>query len=224
MPIPLQTAPPHPSGSGWMWFLVLVGNDTGDYPWMSFTAWIPSSDPPVGSSPDVFIEHFLAGWKVQMQDVLPTNGQIIALAFFWQTALGLQQWDYNIATHTGSPVHGNIPGGCLSTRCNVLLLKKSLLSYGYRGRNWFGTVPNAYWDGQYLSPAGGIAYRTFANAYINTWTSQGVTFTPALYCPKADTMDPITYTKLKPEIRTLMRRSPRHRNWFFFVFADRWDY
>jgi hypothetical protein len=86
-----------------------------------------------------------------------------------------------------------LAGDCISPMLKVRFRRAyESLTSPIIGRCSFLPVIRAYLDGDYVNPAGKGFYDACLTQYMQTWTSQGVTFTPAIYSQKFNIVRPLT--------------------------------
>jgi hypothetical protein len=96
---------------------------------------------------------------------------------------------------------------CLSPRlCACFRRETGLPGKNNIGRFYSPGLPQQYVNGNRISATGDTFLQAAAIAQMRPWTSQGVTFTPALWSQQLGTITPLTNVILLDNPRTLYKR------------------
>lgn len=104
-------------------------------------------------------------------------------------------------------VGGTVSGGYLPEDVSVIVQKDTAsFMKGETGRWYFSGVPDAYANGSYLSVLGETTWLAQAPSLLSTFVDQTITYTPAHFSPKNNTLNAIVAIGAVPLLGTRRRR------------------
>lgn len=225
MPIPVIDVPPRaPTVPGWAYFLIEWNGPNASYWGTGMIPLIPSRDPSPGDSATQYCTDMLDNLCLNFSTVMHLGATIRKVGFYWGTSLGVQRYVYTLG---GLPlIVGAVAGNTLPNQCNVLLQKNTVGGINWKGRFWFPGVPVAYVaSGELLTPFGLAAYDIVGANFTTLFTSQAITFLPAVFRPSLNAMEPTAAYKINPKVGRLMRRGAfRLTAPFFWLASNLWMY
>lgn len=216
--------PPNPGTPGWLYLLICTQSVGNLFQYVNFVPYLASGDPNPGDDPHSYLRDISFTWSGDLANWLSAESFIQFFAFYWQTALGMQEWeDY---PYSGGYIGGNVPSWYAPGQLNGLVQKSSATSRRWNGRLWLPFTPTIFSDiNGVLSPDGLTAGTALASRVMQPMLSNGITFTPGLWRPSVGIIEPVTEAKCCPRLGRLMCRAPHRSQWRFGTGVDlHWDY
>jgi hypothetical protein len=205
-----DTPPPHPTVGPWFYLILNFQNTTGAGSAQGFLPFIPSDEPVIGSNPTTYLTDLIFPFIGPLQAWWPVTGLLVEIGFYWQTLRGVQRWRVGAG---GLPLaQGLRVVEQLPSTLNGLIQKGHAGSIKHVGRFWVPYICEDFvGERDVLTTAGFSALNNIATQVALTQTSNGITFTPALYSPSTNSLRPLTFFRSSQRAFNLMRRSP-HRS------------
>jgi hypothetical protein len=223
--IPANTPPSQPGNPGWLW-LLFTAYDASMPTQPSVVCMLPylaDRDPSPGDNPVDYITDLMSPFIDPLTLTWSIWVNLNLAGFYWQTALGLQQW---LAEPAGSPITGTQLGQ--SWPCQVIFpIWKTTARYPLGRPYWRVPFVTATCSpqGRQLSAYGEIAYGALAQALATPIISHGITFTPASWNRASNMFEALTGTFIGSGCGTMMRRGAfRNRGYGINMTTYTWMY